>query len=297
LLLIYSCAEDINLSDNNSYKKECVINGIFYADSIPKVNLTWSMPPYKAANEISFIDSCIILLYSNNLLKDTFVYQSKGNYSALHTIIKENFNYKIEVYKNNILLASASTLIPSKTIINSLDTLNSHNIRLNYNDKKNEPNYYLIKIFSYDSNIYSLKLIDFHSDFQFIEGYIENNYIYLLDKYSFKIDEQIVSFRDSYKNTNVKSIFFSDMFFDGNNVNIDISYSLDGIYKEHELYLLLISINYDYYKFLNSLGMYSDIEGDYFSEQINVHSNTINSLGILCGASADSAKFIYKNPY
>lgn len=262
MLVFFSCKKYLNMDITDKGRKP-VVNALFIADSIPKISvyqsthiLDASQSPIISNAEVFLttnFQNTITLSY-NNLLKqytNSSIYLNEGDH------IKLNVN-------TTIGNAEVEVTIPSKIEILSLDTFphfdNSGNkqgieIKLSFKDPSVSKNYYIL----YTQTGSYLNSLGYDGNDPAIEE-INNR------------------------------LFISDLTFNGKQKNISlVFYNNYDIYHSNMLYIFLMHVDENYYKYAYSVYKQQVGEISPFSEPVIAYNNIKNGYGI--GGAAN----IYKD--
>lgn len=262
ILPVFSCKKYLDMDITDKGRKP-VVNALLIADSIPKISvyqsthiLDTSQSPIISNAEVFLTTNFqnTITLYYNNYL------QQYVN-SSIH--LHEGDKIKLNV-NTSIGNAEVEVTIPSKIEILNLDTLphfdNSGNkqgieIKLSFKDPSTTKDYYIL----YTQNGSYLNTIGYEGNDPAIEEM--NN-----------------------------RLFISDLTFNGKQKNISlIFYNNYDMYPSNMLYIYLMHVDENYYKYVYSVYKQQEGNNSPFSEPVIAYNNIKNGYGI--GGAAN----IYKD--
>lgn len=302
----YSCREYIDYEIDETERK-IVLNGFLTPSETIKINLTKSMSAADLSSDIEFIENAKVELYEDDNFITELTYTRTGFYESDFKP-SENKIYRIKVEAAGFKPVIAETKIPPKTNVLEIDGTNvkfyendddyysgysesgiTGNIIFKLNREKSSENYFHIKAskkymsIAYNSETYEPIDTFYHKETVWYNPAIESDntveYLYITGKFEGYV------FPDKLSNSE---------FFD---INIELStYYSSNSEAEYDPWLYLDVINFDesFYTYLKSKNLYSDNEGNPFSEPVNIYSNVENGLGLLTSYSmvSDSVEVI-----
>ncbi len=299
VLAIYSCEKTITVDIPDEGRK-IVINSLYDANGNFGVALSQSKYILETGYEFKPINNASILLYENNQLIETLTEESNGYYYSV-TDLKQGNTYKLEAKADNWPMASCESRVPYEP---KIDTT------------------YLSVIYDVSEYYSGIRRIDF--DLKFQDDGLSSNYYMLRGEYKTRqqfyntttgeigYDEFLSPFSiytNSQSNSNSSSDFdnyhggivFDDVLFNGklHNLNFYTEYLYtdftDSPDSTIRLYYYLSEISEDLYKYYLSYEKYQLVNGDPFSEPVQVFSNIKNGFGIFGGraTAVDSSSFKY----
>lgn len=262
MLAVLSCKKylDMNITDKG---RKLVVNALFIADSIPKISVNQSTHILDTSQN-PIISNAEVFLTTN--FQNTFTL-------SYNTLLQQYTNSSIHLHEGdkiklnvNTTIGNAETevIIPSKIEILSLDTFphfdNSGNkqgieIKLSFKDPSTTKDYYIL----YTQNGSYLNTI----------GYEEND----------------PAIEELYNR-----LFINDLTFNGKQKNISfIFYNNYDMYPSNMLYIYLMHVDENYYKYAYSVYKQQEGNNSPFSEPVIAYNNIKNGYGI--GGAAN----IYKD--
>lgn len=275
VLLIYtpSCIKDVDIPIKD-VENRLVLKCLFTEMQEMKVILGQSIPTGKKNSER--ISGANVVLYMDDHPYDTLNETEQGVYFT-DIIPEQGKRYKLICEVNGFkTITSNVSEIPEKCNIISATVKDS--VAIDESDIVSE-----IKILFSDppaqNNFYDLDII-----------YINNDSITDLDYYSAyytDLGKEPVLINEGLLKYYPSSLIFSDALFNGNTYNLTVNV----IYKDYDVMIILRRISEDLYNYLKTLTLYRNAV-DYSlwgsAEPINVISNINNGFGIFSGYSADT---------
>jgi len=273
---LFSCEKTLEF-DSEVTKKKLVVNGIYETSSPLKVHVSHSLSVIDQA-EIENIEDATVSVYENGDFLENLQHTDNGFYKSAN-LITENKNYELEIKATNYKTVRAKDKGYKTVLINSIDTSSSNfngqnlqKITINFDDLKNQSNYYAIELRG--------MLIDTLFDMDTVGLYfytnhpvIENN-----DSGGGFSDWQTV-------------VYFSDILFSNKSESISLMINRHSHASSFELEVILYSSGKDYYQHKKSKRKYYTSNGDHFAQPVQVFSNIENGYGIFAGY-AKSSKLI-----
>lgn len=254
MLVLLSCKKYLDMDITDKGRKP-VINALFIADSIPKISV-YQSTHILDASQSPIITNANVILTTNvqntiTLSYNNFLKQYTNSSISLH----EGDQIKLNV-NTSIGNAEVEVTIPSKIKILNIDTFphfdNSGNkqgieIKLSFNDPSASKDYYII----YTQNGSYLNTISYEGNDPAIEE-INNR------------------------------LFISDLTFNGKQKNISlIYYNNYDMYSSNILYIYLMHVDENYYKYAYSAYKQQESDNSPFSEPVIVYNNIKNGYGIV----------------
>lgn len=321
LILVSTSCNKLKLDIPDTGRK-IVINGLITTDELFNLRVSKSAylidPEHYYIPQTEDLDSAYVSIYRNNSFIELLLHKkggietypwnlfTLGNYHSNTLSPSPGTEYKVIARYPGLPDAFASTIIPSLVKIDKTDTSRVElepgsyydiNLGLKYKisikDPENEHNYYLIKMFMntfYDSEwAYANRLS------QIVQ---------------FKCNDPIVE-ENIESRTGQEAIAFSDKLINGQ------KYEIDLVVKEESVFLLpadyeiisppgsyqvirqtiivkLYSIAEEYFKYIQSLQLYSKNYGNPLAEPVLVNSNVEGGYGMFAGAAIATDSVVYK---
>jgi len=275
VLLIFtpSCIKDVDIPIKD-VENRLVLKCLFTETQKMSVILGQSIPTGK--NFSRRVTGAHIVLFSDDHPNDTLFETEPGLYYS-DIVPEQGKKYRLICEANSFqTITSNVSEIPEKCNIISATITDS--VAIDESDIVSE-----IKILFSDppaqNNFYDLDIIyinnDSITDLDYYSAYYTN-----LGKEPVLINEGLLKYYPS-------SLIFSDALFNGNTYNLTVNV----IYKDYDVMIILRRISEDLYNYLKSLTLYSNAV-DYSlwgsAEPVNVISNINNGFGIFSGYSADT---------
>jgi hypothetical protein len=310
IILMASCQkEEIKVPDLG---RKIVINSLLSTDSLLNANVSKSLYIMDTSYyENNLLNNAEVLIFTNNILTDT-LHQNPiitSNYGSVSIYIPSNFisdriypsagqEYKIVVKSPGLPDAVATTTIPDKPVIlsidtaivrlqGSFDTLWQSNVRLyagiEFKDPGETKNFYMLNVHRRPSQFIETNLLGFKCEDPVVEEYTDHGTI-----------TEGIAFSD--KNINGKK-YRLNIVLNGKDIGKPF-YNDEGFFSEtHKkvIYFTLYSITEDYFKYIQTLNLFLKNISDPLAEPTQVHSNVTGGYGILGGAAVacDSLVFTY----
>jgi len=294
LLFAQSCEEYIDYELDSSERK-IVLNGFINPNEPVKINLSKSVSAADYIKKVEYISNAKVELYENNILVSELIYDELGFYISDFKP-SENKTYTIKAEAEGFKNVYAQTTVPSSVSILEIndDNLNielyteygysQYNIEGNLIFKfaraQNSNNFFLVNTYTITGNIaYNYETNEpvdtlWTKQSLWYNPAIESNttteYLYIYDMF-----EGFV-FSDEFSKSNFfdVNIAFSSYFSNNSSVN-----------SEKRLYFDAINFDETFFNYLKSKNLYSDNDGNPFSEPVNVYSNVTNGLGLFTAYS------------
>ncbi len=275
LILFESCEKEIKLKEDE-IEPRIVLNGLITAGDTIRVQLSESRNVLYD-QELPVVTTGVVELYSSSgALLGTFTHEANGNYVLNGFIPSAGNTYRIDATYNTFKPVSASTEVPSTTLINSIDTAMQGNImkyEIKFNDNAAEENYYAVTVKSI-----SVIIDDFTGDtIMWEDTYYETAEIFTQNGYA---DVNGLKWGQIF--------LFSDASFNGQQCSFSAEQSVTSDADTVLSVITVHSISESYYKYKVSLEKYQQTEGDPFAQPVQVFSNVENGFGVLGGYSSDS---------
>lgn len=162
-LLLMACYKDVDLN-NNQYRIEPVVNCLFDADSIWKVNVSLSKSPDQS--NIVYADKAVLILSSANGWEEQLVYTDKGDYISISGTKPLAGNvYTLHVTVPGYQKITATDKIPAGAQISNItfdtslvsitptvfsDPVNTYPVSVHITDIDTASKYYMLRPLYYD---------------------------------------------------------------------------------------------------------------------------------------------------
>lgn len=319
LLVVCSCTRnEIVIPDIG---RKIVINGLI-TDDVP-LNISISKSGYLTDLQqrvdrlfLNQEDNVKVLVYENNIRIDSltpekyyeydwFKVFNKGNYKSTSLLYPSTGKqYRIEVSGKDLPDASAIAVIPNKVLIEYIDTSRfilapgsyySSNTgflcRLVFSDPPHSYNFYMIRMYMY--------------------SYYEAPYDYLnpynRDDLLFSSNDPVVEEKINCIN-GLQAVAFSDKLINGQKYYLDIVIKGESIgepliHQDHlpneypmirkTIYIKLYSISEEFFRYIQTLQLYSRNYSNPLAEPVLMNSNVIGGYGMLSGASVSGDSIVF----
>ena len=276
---LFSSCETVTEIDFPEEKPQLVINAIFNADSLVKVDLTESQPTNNKSLNFKLVENASIELLKNNASLGFLQYKGKGKYLSASKLPDEpNAVYRLKVKATGFETAEAAEPIPPKPVLNSMkvkaDAQNigswykSYNVDFKLNDPPGN-NFYFLRAWLVSPSHKSPVYFQLHND------------VGQFKPFGVSVSEMLV---------------FNDQTFNGKEVafDLDIGPAFTSGDDNLKIQIELGSTNKSYYDYQFSLT--KQIQGDPIlnSSDFPVSNNIKNGLGIF--APYNSATFSFFVP-
>lgn len=276
VIFITSGCETVTEIDFPEEKPQLVINAIFNADSLVKVDLTQSQSVNNKSLNFKIVENASIEIFRNETSIGFLQYKGKGKYLSESKLPYEsNAAYTMKVKAAGFETAEGSETIPQKPILNAMnikaDSQNSggayksYNVSLNLNDSPEE-NFYFLRAWVVHPNHKSTVYFQLHNDIgQFVPFGVAGSEMLVFDDKTF----------------NGKEVSF--------NLDLIQAYTHGG--NGIKMQIELGSTNKSYYEYQFSLR--KQVEGDPIlnSSDFPVSNNIKNGLGIFAPYNAATVEF------
>jgi len=283
ILLFTSCEKTIHVKIEDKGRK-IVVNSIFEAHSSLNVVLLESQHIQTGTSEYVPVRNASISLFENEIEIESISSDENGIYNFNQTL-KEGSAYEIIVNSAKHGVVTAQSYIPKKTEIDKIEYelneasdqystyLEGVDLKLNFKDKENKADFYLIQIYVTESYTYF--------DAELNEDVTYSNQFYLnLNSY----DPSVI-----IADYNINGLLFNDELFDGKLHTL--SFFTDYFYygstegSSIKYFILLNSLSEDLYNYYLSYTKYQEVNDNPFAEPVKVYNNIENGFGIFGGAS------------
>ena len=284
LLLIFNSCETIVDVDLPEIKPQIVVNGICNPAIPWELNISSSKDILDDKN-IEAIKDAKIEILENGTPVGIFQHIQDGTYKVLGKKPKPNVTYHLKVSAKGFETVTSTCVIPQQVPISSVtvDTVNSTdpeefeiskiNVTLTFSDPPNEDNYYsIIVLQSSVHDTLNVNPIWFYSN-DLIIDVKETNLL-----------------GDENQRFSGSEAFFNDELINGKEYNLNLNFSFFNYDNSQEFTIVLNTLNYDYYKYLETLKAQRKTNDNPFAEPVIVYNNIKNGLGIFAGYSTSKFK-------
>ena len=285
LLLIISACETVIDIDVESKENNFIINSLITDDSIMKVNVSRNINITDRANYIPITNASIKVFENETLLQE--LTNNQDGFYVSDFIPEKGKKYTIEVSASGFPTAKATSEVPNKTPIISLETNNindySLNCKVKFKDNDNEQNYYMFSACNTGCEYYT----DYISETEMIDTSYTYEYCYF-DTEDIIVEEWIYFDEQEF-------IIFSDELLQGKEHTLPII--MDYYISENDTLTLtckLYSITESYYEYLKTFARHQEAVDNPFVEPVQVYNNIEEGIGVFAGFSVSSdSVFIY----
>jgi hypothetical protein len=290
VLLLTSCEVIVDVKVPYG-KDKLVLNDVQSIDSVWTVELTRSnyiLAPYTSFFPVDF--ATVVITKPDGSTEQLQLEKSGSGRFVGATYPEAGKIYKVSVMPSGLDPVEAEmTMPPPVKIINiewdssDVRSLNGPNdfvsfnlpFKVTFNDPPGEKNFYAIELFATRVKRYKdLTAGTTHYDTTF-------------EELRLRIDDPgIASKNDSRQ-------WFPDTIIEGKTytapMNAGIFVYSDG--EIIELHVRLVSMSEEYFKYLTTMDLSFEVEGDPFSQPVQIYSNVSNGFGIFAGAAYDVRKY------
>lgn len=296
MIILASCSEEsFNVPDTG---RKIVINSLISTNKFFSVRISMSahVTDYSDSaliESINYINNATVKVYQNGMLKDSLYNIKKeignsgdcydhDNYYSKHLIPLPGEEYEIKVTAPGLPVATASTFIPECVNIDKVDTTHFYSnfnipdwplfqniiFHINFTDPATEKNYYLLKVYSKDQPWGFPIVATFYCKDPVVEEKLSNP-----------------------SSVSLEGIAFTDKIFDGRNYTLNTSVPgtciKDSECAEYDrvIYLHLYSITKEYYRYIQALNLYKELNHSSFYDPVLIPSNISGGLGFFSGAA------------
>lgn len=230
--------------------------------------------PIYGQSDPYLINNAILLLYENDIFKDSLKYNSASEkYKAVTAKIQAGKTYKLTLSAQGFTGAEAISVTPSIVNINSIgfipnarfdrDGYPQDEIRVSFTDNGASADYYLLRLRNFYGNyIYCVTTND-----KDVEKLVYDDPLYPDD--CLQSDRLLLA--DNNFNGNVKTVILYTAAGELRPVTTP-----SGILRAT---VELLHINQDFYKYIKSQNSYENATGNPFAEPVNLYSNVKNGYG------------------
>ncbi len=298
-----------------------VVNCMFSPEKVFEVSVASSS--YILDTAYTYIKNATVKLYTDNIFTELLLHEANGIYKTSGYKPEINKTYRIEVSAVNYETVTATSYLPKKVIINSIneslyteidDYGNYYSkVQLTFSDFPNDSNYYELLIIYDISLSRDISLFDSSYYNEFCDKIINDSTCksYHLGFASIFSDSPV--FSEQFKSRNMyfgnsKHAIFTDKLFSGQTYTLDIDFfNIDNaiLPDTAEYKIILSSITKDYYKYLSINNINQNTSGSEFldefwdgwriGEAIQMYSNIENGYGIFSGYNFSTDSCIYTN--
>jgi len=259
--------------DTPDYVPKLVIMGFISPNDSLSISITKNIPAYGASEDPEIIKDAVVIISDDNIQKE-LMYVGNGTYalSSREFSLEHDKGYQIKVTTPDGLQAGASCVIPAKIDHRlSIDTFIIEKKTKTYN-------YYDYDLDSIITIIEDMSESKARLRFNDIPG--EKNYYrfaaFLTVYYRGEPSNQTIEFDDD---------LVSDWGKDGKTIEYTSTNTFNSFYETADSIILsctLLSVDYEYYTYHNTLQKYDEFGDNPFAESVQIFSNINGGLGIFC---------------
>jgi hypothetical protein len=284
LILMLSCEKDITVKAPG-HEQKLVVN------SITGINMPFTAMLGKTAGILDLItpesyqvNNALVLLYENNVVKDTLVFNSNSHsYNAKHnTVAKAGFHYQLKASAPEFTTAESETAMPAHIVIESIsrrvnvradaDGVMYDEVKIRFTDDGAISNYYMVKFRRPFNN---------RSDIHYESMYCMRSLDTDVDR---RTDVDPILFEDCID----REFMMADKHFNGSVKELIVfirHYELEPVLnsldnRQYKAVVELNNITAEQYKYRRSYTAYRDSEDNPFAEPVLVYTNIKNGYGL-----------------
>jgi hypothetical protein len=278
-IFLHSCEKTVNV-DIPYEGDKIVLNAFMRQDSFIYAQVSKTV---KLSQNNNFVvpSGAVVQLYNNGVFVENMLSQNINNRTFFKSTAAANANgiYTVKALATGLTPVEGTDTMPTKanstglsyTVVNGTNNTNEARLKVKLNDPNNIKNYYLIRVFSADTNTASTG-----------PRYLIDNY-----KVGFSIDiiapdrsTAIFGGDDIYTEA-----LFTDEQFNGKEITINIKANGYGYgnYKAIEV----LALSRTAYRYIASINSQFDNQGNPFAEATIVYNNISNGFGIVAGTAAN----------
>jgi hypothetical protein len=262
-LLVLSCEKYLEFEGEYKTPK-IVVNSKITSDSTFKVHLSRSLNIVDNGELSSITDASVSILDGNDNLIETLVYDAEGFYLGSNSPLT-NQTYKIRVSAPSYTPVSSQTYIPNDVTIISVDTSS-------YVSTEGDTLFKLKIVFADNGSFDDFYQIRLGYGY-FVSGQLYYNPVSLTSN-----DVSLGLEQDEF----VDFASFTDELFNGSTKTLEVSCNNFSSYYDY-LQINIITASKDVYLYDRTLATYSQNNGGFFSEPVQVYTNITNGFGIFGG--------------
>ncbi len=271
LVLFMACEKEIPLKQEES-EPRIVVNAIFSAGDTIWINLSESRDVLYDQFLPNIENATAKLLDANDNVLADFTHVTNGRYYCADPTPVAGTTYGLRVEAAGFKTVTASAETPSIIALSSVDTMSvgeQVEFNLSFTDDASQDNFYGVSIV-------------YHT---YVDGGMGEEILSSNPYFSTKEIFVINGEPDIDGTRYAMEFFFSDSGFNGQSINFtgrQYVWGSDGI----EYFVVgLKSLSEDLYKYKLSYSKYSDAQGNFFAEPVQVYSNITDGFGIFGGSS------------
>ena len=275
-ILLASC-ETITLIDLPEEKPQLVVNAVFNADSLVKVDLSQSQSVNTSGSRFTAVENASIEVFQNAASIGFLDYKGKGKYLSKTPLFNEpGAEYSLKVRASDFETAEATEIMPAEPVIGNLSLKASYPNGSGYQSYKGsftlddapEDNYYFLRVWLVNNNN-SKSLL----------------YVSL---------ENTLGQFEPYGMRSSGEYLFNDKSFNGKTLTLNIETTQGFYVSENEKPKILIelaNIPKSYYSYQYDVNKQSNSDPVFSPDKSPVSNNIKNGLGIF--APYNSAALYY----
>lgn len=285
-----SCEKEIELNAEEQQPR-IVVNCTFNETDTVKVELSESRSLLESPI-LPLIEDADLRLYRQDGTEiGAFTYSpsiyTNTHYSLAADELEPGNTYTIKANKSTFESVEASSYIPSKIIINAIDTTtnipqqNEMKFTVNFSDNAAEKNYYIL---SSTVVVYTIEDMD--------------DTLILFKSVGMSTKEFIAANGNQEPDGTIygAQFVFTDELFNGENFSFDYQQELNypGEFEDVESYceVRIQNVSEDFYKYQRSLAVYQSTENSPFAEPVQVYTNVKNGFGLFAGYSQSTRRIV-----
>ncbi len=270
LFMLGSCEKEIPFHTPGGSNR-LVVNSLFTEGELWTITVTHSLNVLDPGTPSPLANAQVLLRYADGTYIETLPYDGVAYRSTVTA--SHSQAYRVEVSVPGYAQVFASDGIPAPVLPQLLDTMSVYmqgtpflRVRIRFQDPVGAKNFYLLRAYSGASSGV---------------GRVE---------YEFALSG-VASGSSGDTEDRRRTWLLSDGLFEGQQVEMSCyipQYHLQ--YQTDPVYLELSACSEAYYRYLYSIELYRDVEGNPFAEPVQVFSNVENGIGIVAGKSSRNVR-------
>lgn len=290
----FGCETVIDL-DLPEHEPAIILNGFIHPDSIVRIQLSENRFILDGEYQFEPVTDATVNLYANGSLVGQLTEADEpGDYVINHHPVA-GVDYRITAEKKGYETVEATEVIPN--LESGVDIISVESKRSEYEqifhltysiDDPPGNNYYETRLYKWQ--VYS------------VEGYADEDTSYaIISRELVEIDYNAVGAELNEFEGGRINYFFSDELFDGRKNEFTIEFYNYGEFHAppgeeptddtSRLILQVRQVSESYYRYVSTLQLQSEVDGNPFAEPVQVYNNIENGFGIFAGYASDTVHF------
>lgn len=300
-LLWTGCEKEIPLDTDGIVPKPVAMGIVEEGDTL-SVRLTYSRLIYgwhdgDEENRFTPIDNAAVGLTVNGVAQGVVTVNDSGTYVTGYVPqVGDKIDMKVTVPGHEVL--TASTVVPKKPVLSGLrviegatgDWTTSYDIRFTLADPAGEDNYYVVRVYQFDTAVFSYTDVNGNEVFDTMDSGPEMMLFGCSDAAisSFSVTEVDI---EGSVDASMTELYFTDENLDGEHHEIHLTgngsiYGDDSGLDLHKyIEVEVVALSRDRFLYEQSVEMARGDGDDFFQEPTQVHCNVTNGIGIFAALS------------